>query len=199
MRRLVVALVLAALVAGLTACSGGGESGTTSSTGSNAAAPAAAAPPPPGGGAAPEVASGGTNTLSPREESTGTAFPTDGPMVPRLVSSRVKAKQPMLVLFYDPDQLSTKDERREINAAMKGYRGLIDIVELDTTSALPDPVTGAVNKDSLAQQTALLAQNLKVGFTPYLVFVDRNGVITGRYRGYVDRGLIEREIIRATQ
>ena len=41
--------------------------------------------------------------------------------------------------------------------------------------------------------------DLKVQHAPYLLFVDRYGRITGRYAGYVDRKLIELEILRATQ
>jgi len=40
---------------------------------------------------------------------------------------------------------------------------------------------------------------LKINTTPYIVFVNANGQITYRFAGFVDRGLIEREIMRATQ
>lgn len=198
MRRLVVALVVVAITVGLTACSGGNSSSTSSSS-SSANSAAAAAPPPPASGSGAQVSTQASNTLSPRAEGTCSAFPGTGPMVPTSVSSRIKGKSPMLVFFYDPAQLTTKDERKEIEAAMKSYRGLIDVVELDVSASLPDPVTGKPNQDPVAQRTSLLAQSLGVDFTPYMVFVDRNGIITGRFRGFVDSGLIEREIVRATQ
>jgi hypothetical protein len=139
-----------------------------------------------------------TNLLSPAEPGTGTPFPT-GSQTPKVVTDHLTSKTPMLVYFFDPKQSTSKDQRREIDAAMKEYRGMIDLVAFDVTGALPDPVTNERSKDPVAQQVALLTQDLQLGFTPYVVLVDKQGMMTGRYRGYLDRALLDREILKATQ
>lgn len=193
MRRLVAALVIATVAISLTGCGGSGTTTTTT------AVPAStqSAPPPPGSTAATPAST--TNLLSPSEAGTGVPFPMSGASVPKEITVRVRKHQPMLVLFYDPTQVSTKDVRTEIDVSLKAYRGLIDLLAFDVTGALPDPVTGMTAKNAEAEQVALLTQSLKVGFTPYMIFVDKNAVITGRFRGYIDRKLLEREILKATQ
>ncbi len=192
MRRLVAALVIATVAISLTGCGG---SGTTTSA---AVVPAGTQSAPPPGGLAAAPAST-TNLFSPSEAGTGVPFPTSGTSIPKEITVRARNHQPMLVLFYDPTQPSTKDVRTEIDSSLKAYRGLIDLLAFDVTGALPDAATGKAPKSAEAEQVALLTQSLNVGFTPYMIFVDKNGVITGRFRGYIDRKLLEREILKATQ
>jgi hypothetical protein len=191
MRRLVAAIVMVAVAVSLAACGGGGSTTTTPTT----PASTQSAPPPPGQSSAPVST---TNKLSPSEPGTGVPFPTTGAAVPREITVRAQKHQPMLIFFYDPVQPSTKDVRTEIDSALKAYRGLIDLVAFDVAGALPNPVTGS-SPTSESAQVSLLTQSLKIGFTPYMIFVDKNAVVTGRFRGYLDRKMIEREIIRATQ
>jgi hypothetical protein len=181
----------------LSACGGSGASAPPASA-TPAAAPAASAPAPgPPGAAAPQPVVG-TNKLSPRESGSGSAFPVSK-QAPPVIVDHITRHQPMLVYFYDPQQLTSDDQRREIDAAMKEYRGLIDLVAFDVTGALPDAVTNKVPEGKEGEQVALLTQDLKIGFTPTIILVDKKGQITGRYRGFIDRGLLGREILKATQ
>lgn len=189
MRRLVAAVVMVAVAFSLAAC--GGAPAPTTTVATTQSAPSAPAQ------SAPRVST--TNLLSPSEPGTGVPFPTSDTSVPREITVRAQKHQPMLVLFYDPVQPSTNDERVEIDAALRAYRGLIDLVAFDVSGALPNAARDIVPKDSEAAKIALLTQTLNVGFTPYMIFVDKNAVVTGRFRGFVDRKLLEREIIRATQ
>lgn len=198
MRRLVVALVVAALAFTLTACGGGDKAATTTTTAPDASATGATPPPPAVAPKAAATTDDADNKLSPKVAGVGMAFPT-GQAQPGVVRTRLEQKSPMIVLFYDPSQGNTRDVRRELDAALKSYRGLIALVELDAAAAAGEGAISKPTSESVAQQTSLLAQTLDVDFTPYIVFVDRTGTITARYRGYVERGILEREIIRATQ
>lgn len=191
MRRLVAALVVALLPFALSAC-GGSDASTTSAAA--APAPSSVAPAPP---AAPAPVVSKTNLLSPSEVGTGQPFP-DGAQTPKVVADHLAAHQPMVIFFYDPNQNTSVDQRLEIDAAMKDYRGMIDLVVFDVTGALPDPLTKKT-KGAVGEEVALLVQDLHIGFTPYVVLVDSQGDISARFRGFVDRGLLEREILKATQ
>jgi hypothetical protein len=187
MRGLVAAIAVAVIALSLTACSGSSTSSTASvstpTAGSNA-------PKPP--------AYSKTNLLSPSEPGTGVPFPVDR-QTPKVTNEHMSDHKPMLVFFYDPKQPTTVDQRTEIYAAMKGYRGLIDLVTFDVTGALPDAVTSRASTRTIDQQVALLVQDLQIGFTPYVILVNKDGIMTARYRGFVDRALLDREILRATQ
>jgi hypothetical protein len=197
MRRLVAALVIAVVALSLTGCS-------SSTPPVPAAVPATPVPVASAPAATPANAAltpttvSKTNKLSPAEAGVNGAFPT-GSRVPTAVIDHVTAHEPMLVYFYDPSQPTSKDQRTEIRAAMDQYRGLIDLVQFDVTAALPDDATNIAKKDKQAEDIAFLTQDLQIGFTPYIILVDKQGVMTGRFRGFVDRGLLKREILRATQ
>ena len=60
----------------------------------------------------------------------------------------------MMIFFFDPAQTSTDDVRAEIDAVMKDYRGLIDLVTFNTGG---DPASDA------ARNAALYAAELGVG------------------------------------
>ncbi len=190
MRRFVAALVTVMVALSVTACGGGASTPPPA-----APAPDAAAPGPAGAPAPAPVAN--TNSLSPREAGIGTPFPTSEHL-PVAIVDLAKRHQPMLVYFFDPSQLTSADQRTEIDAAMKEFRGLIDLVAFDVTGALPGSSKQA-SKDPVAQQVALLTQDLNVTFTPTVVLVDKQGKIVARYSGFVDRGLLRRETLKATQ
>ena len=106
----------------------------------------------------------------------------------------------MLMFFYDPSALVSNDERIEIDSVMDKYRGTLDLLTFDYTAGLPGvlPATQTTATKEI-QKAALMTAALKVHLTPYVLFVDRFGRITYRFAGYVDRGLLEREALRATK
>jgi hypothetical protein len=181
MRRLVAALVLAALVMSLSAA-----------TPAPAADPAAA----PAAPAAAPAAAAAADTHMPTETVTNEPFPATADSTPQRVMTLLQNKQPMMLFFYDSTQSITKDQRTEIDTVLKKYRGLIDLLAYDIGSGLPDSATA---KDPEVQRAMDMAGQLKVNFTPYIVFVDRAGRVTYRFSTFTDRQLLEREILRATQ
>ncbi len=122
MRRSVAALIVAVALS-LTACR------STPPPAAPTAAEAAPAPSP-----VAQVVSE-TNKLSSQELATG-AFPLSQ-QSPADIADLIKRHQPMLVLFYDPNQPTSVDERREVDAAREQYRGIIDLVALDVSAGLP--------------------------------------------------------------
>lgn len=184
MRRLVVALVVAALAFSVVGCGGGGDEPATT-------APVAPAPATPAADAAPTYMTdrSATESVAPVKFP---SFTTTG--TPAVFTEKLSASRPMLIFFYDPAQGSTNDVRAEIDAVMAEYRGLIDFVTFNvgekTSDGLPtDPAKAAV----------VYASELGVNSTPYLIAVDSGGYITWRWKGFIERGYIEREVERATQ
>jgi hypothetical protein len=191
MRRVVTALVLVSVVGALVACSSGSPTTTTGT------------PVPAAGTVVPAATSGAANPsgdiLSPLPASTPVeAFPTDAASVPQAVLDDLAAHKPMLIFFYDPTTHVSAGQRTEINAVMKKYAGAIQLVSFDYTTGVPvgsSTATLPAEIDKAERMTGLL----KIDTTPYIVFVNANGLITFRFAGFVDRGLIEREVMRATQ
>ncbi|MGB4592406.1 MAG: thioredoxin family protein [Coriobacteriia bacterium] len=184
MRKLVVALVVACLAFALAGCGGGEEPAATTTT------------PEPVPAAAPAAAATVLTDRSPTESSATItpAFPsTLSTPLPEAVQKKLDAGRPMLMFFYDTQELETKTERAEIDAVLAEYRGLIDLVAFDVTAK-----AGAVPSDA-AKASVSLANDLGIKGTPYIVIVDGNGFITWRWLGFVDRDLIDREVLRATE
>jgi protein-disulfide isomerase len=113
--------------------------------------------------------------------------------LPAAVQSKLDAGRPMLIFFFDSSEPETTEQRGEIDAVVREYRGLIDLVTFDVKGGATGQSTDA------AKQAATLATDLGVKATPYIIVVDRNGFITWRWLGFVDRDVIEREVLRATQ
>jgi len=189
MRRVVTALVLAMVAGSLVACS--------------SPAPEAGTPVPAAGVTPPAVTPAATtpqgDVLSPQPSSVPVMkFPTDAASVPQAVLDNLAAGKPMLVYWYDPTTNVASEQRTEINAVLKKYVGAITLVSFDYTKGIPVgslTATLPIEIDKSERMTGLL----DVSTTPYIVFVDASGQITHRFAGYVDRGLIEREVMRATQ
>lgn len=208
MRRLVVVMIAVSMLLTLTACGGGGDNaGTTTQSGEVATqtqadkTSTAAAP----GATTPSVVS--SNTLSPQEAQKFEPFPTDKEVLPDQIKQRLDAKRPMLVYFYDTTQRHTDDARAQIDKVLGDYRGLIDLVAFDVSKYVTTDASGSVlpkpgiADDPTAQQVAMLLSSnyLNVRYTPYLVFVDRQGYIIYRFSGMVDADLLERQVLRATE
>lgn len=215
----VLVLLLSLSVLTLTGC-GGSDSEESSaqttgkvasnSTGASApqAAPAAA-PAAPGAPGAVDPAAAAVDR-SPAEPTDYEPFPTDAKVTPKPVLQILKAQQPMIVYFYDSRQSTTDDldegvdGKGGIDKLMTEYRGMIDLVSFDIGEYVEDNSDGTIQakpalaKDSSAQQAAMLASELDIKFTPYVLIVDRNGYITARFRGWDDYENLEREVLRAT-
>ena len=197
MRRVVTALVLFMVAASLVACSGGAD---TSATTTPAAGSGTAVPVVPAGAAGASAAAQGdiyspTQTVNPNDN----RFPNDKTIVPSAIIEDLTAGKPMLIFYYDPTTKVSSDERREIDAAIKKYRGTIELMALDYTAGLTNSTDGSATLDPETQKIELLSSALKVNTTPFIVFVDGAGRTTYKFAGYVDRMLLSREVLRATQ
>jgi hypothetical protein len=185
MRRFVAALVVISVGFALAAC--GGDTSTTNTTN------AAASTPPPA--AAPAGLDPNVDTKSPTEEANGEPFPVQVGSVPTVVLENLKAKRPMFILYYDSTQLVTDDQRAEVDAVMAKYRGLIELIAYDVRTG---EELDAASQDPEIAKAMEMAGLLDVKYQPYSIFVDRYGRITGRFSGFVDEQLLEREVLRAT-
>lgn len=208
MRRTVVVAVAVMMALSLAGCGGGG-----SDTGAGDASPS----PSMAGTTTPAVSavtqasddlsSEASDTISPLEEQKFVAFPTDEDVLPDAVKQRLDAAQPILIFFGDATQKTNDDQAEAIDAVMGDYRGLISLVSFDVGKYVTSDQDGKIEvkagmeNDPTAKKVARLlgSDYLNIKFTPYLVFVNSDGYITHRVRGYVDSALIEREVLRATE
>lgn len=204
-RFVAVALVLAlGLATFLLVGCGGSNAEDQTTTDTTAQAPATPAAPANAAAVEPAV------DRSPAEEVTYEPFPTDPQITPEPVLQLLQAKQPMVVYFYDTTQKTSNDAKAGVDGKggldqiMSDYRGAIDLVSFDVGKFMKTSSTGKITVDptfadsASGQQTASLAAELGVDFTPYIVIVDGDGYITARFRGWEDTENIEREVLRAT-
>lgn len=188
MRRIVAALVMAALAVALVAC--GTDTGTPTAT----EAPAV-------GTVVTKTTSGstsaseGTDTLSPVQIADNSQFPNRIDETPDIVLTDLKNKMPIMLYFYDASQPITTRQNKENEAVVAKYRGTIDYLSFNINAGIPG---SGSSEDTQTRKAALMAANLKVSFTPYIVFVDSYGRTVFKFSGFTDRKLLEREIIRAT-
>jgi hypothetical protein len=178
MRRFVVALVIAGLALMLIGC-GGGDAPAEEGAAVDVPAATPAEPAEPAYVTDRSQVETGFPAPFPAFEETDT---------PDALQSKLDAKRPMLIFFYDSRHGVTKAQRAEVDAVMTEYRGLIDLITFDAAGA-----------GEAAAEAAVYAGELGAGSAPYLIAVDDSGFITWRWRGFVDRDLIGREVERATQ
>lgn len=188
MRRMLAVLVTMVLVTTLGGCAkASGESAlaTPDATAALAGAQTSSTPGAADAGAATENRSANDSELPPAP------FPSFvSTSTPAVFQDRLDAGRPMVIFFYDDAQSITKDIRADIDAVMDSYRGLIDLLVFDI---------GGPTSDSSVQAAATYAGELSAGVTPYILVVDKSGYITWRSKGFAERGIITREVERATR
>lgn len=178
--------MLVAVMVALTACGGGGAS-------SDGAVVTTAPVPVPG--AAVAASSNSSDVLSPSQIVLNEQFPTSVESVPAEILVKLRAKRPMLIVYMDSTQVVNSDQWNEIDAVMEKYRGLIDLLSYDVAAGL---VSVETSKPTDLQKAMSLAGSINVKNAPYMIFVDRYGRVIGRFLGFTDRTLLEREVLRAT-
>jgi hypothetical protein len=193
MRRIVVALIAATFALTLVGC--GGSSTPTPAATTTAAAPEAVV--------APAASTAVVTQLSENEPDVFSAFPTDT-VVPAGVKADIEAKQPMVLFFYDSTQHASTENRKIIDKVIASNRGLVDLFTFNLgshfTGNASDPVAvdKGFAKDAGFQSNVQLARLLGVNQTPYIVVTDNQGYITWKFRGFVDRDVLERQVLRAS-
>ena len=192
MRRIVVALIAASFALTVVGCS----SSTPAATTDTAAAPAPVVAP-----TAPAVLPVGG--LSENEPDVFSAFPTDT-VVPSALRDDIEAKQPTLLFFYDGSQNSSAENRKIIDSVMSSNRGLVDLFTFNIgkhfsgTASDPAVLDSGFDKDAKYQSSIALARLLGVSNTPFIVITDNQGYITWKFRGFVDKDVLERQVLRAS-
>jgi len=87
---------------------------------------------------------------------------------------------------------------------MSSNRGLVDLFTFNLGShfsgnaskpAVPDK---GFAKDAEYQSHVQLARDLGVTSTPFIVITDKQGFITWKFRGFLDRDVLERQVLRAS-
>ncbi|MBN1193046.1 MAG: hypothetical protein JXA36_05090 [Coriobacteriia bacterium] len=182
MRRILVAVLAASLVLTLAACGGGGEEEPATTE-----TPADAAPVVAEGVVEPEAADRSANDgdIEPM------LFPEFVNIeMPVVIREKLDAGRPMLIFFYDDAQQVTATSRVEVDVVMNDYRGLVDLLTFSVGGDAADPNTLAA---------VAYANELGATSTPYIIIVDEGGWITWRCRGFAERGVIEREVERASR
>jgi hypothetical protein len=181
MRRVVVALVVVSMAFVVAGCGGGSE--TPAADTPEAEVPAAPV-------AAPEVAP--PTDKSPVEVGYPAPFPAiTSTETPSVIQQKLDAGAPMAIFFYDGTQVVTTTQRVELEAALAEYRGLIDLITFNLAPG------GTAPRE--AELAAAVGDDLGVTGTPYIILVDGNGYVTWRFKGFVDREIISREVLRATE
>jgi predicted small lipoprotein YifL len=183
MRRIVAALVIAALASVLVGCGGGGGAVEPAD-----APPADTPVAPPAVPAEPEYVTDRSLNESDTPPAPFPSFATTE--TPAVLADKIAAGRAMLIFFYDPAQQVTGTLRPEVDAVMEEYRGLVDLVTFD--------VGGSADSDT-TKSAVVYASELGVNSTPYVIVVDKGGFITWRWKGYVDRAYIKREVERASK
>jgi thioredoxin-related protein len=94
----------------------------------------------------------------------------------------------------------------EVKAVVEENKGLIDLLVYDVGKYSGVDKDGRItideqqlNEDPKAQESVVLARALGVNFSPYVIIVDDQGYIIYRHSGYVDSGLLERQVQRVTE
>ncbi len=181
MRRTAVALVFALIVLTLVGCGGAAKPETVEPTTTQQPT-------------APAIAVEPVIDRSPIESGYPAPFPAMKDIaLPEAVQQKLDAKRPMLLFFYDSAQEISAPQRGEVDAVMREYRGLIDLVTFDVTSGK------AAAPGDAAQAAAAFAAQLDIKSTPYIMLVNQDGVVTWRWLGYVDSEIIGREVLSATE
>ena len=198
MRRPVVVAIVAmiALSFALTGCGGGGDQAATpaATPAPTAAAPAPAAP------VAGQPVTGISDNVPPVFE----PFPT-GSSIATNVAEKVAAKQPTLIYFFDSAQYTSSENRKIIDKVLDDNRGLVDLVAYDIGKYTTIDESGTITvlpafaKNPSAMVAVNMARALGASFTPYIVLTDTQGYIVWKYRGFVDKAFLEREIQRASR
>ncbi len=194
MRGFVVALVAVSMLFVLTGCGGGGGEETVTET----PPPAEAAPPPPAEG------SPITDRSKPESATVFEEFPK-GSQLPTAVAENLEVGQPMLILFVDGSQKVTNEVRSAVDAAVKKYTGVVDLIVYDLSKYASTDASGQVNVDGTGltedPKNALatsLARELKVSGRPYIVMTDDQSFVVFRHRGLVDTDFLLMHMGRLT-
>jgi hypothetical protein len=114
----------------------------------------------------------------------------------------------MLIFFYDEAHKVADDMESVVASTTAKYRGLIDLVEYPLADDFADVLEtgdfdpeGDLSEEELTQLKNVyeFADVVGVGYTPFIILVDREGTITWMFRGYVDRETLELQVLYATQ
>lgn len=101
---------------------------------------------------------------------------------PRFFMEALKKKDPILITFYNDDDIISKEVLAEIKIVFDKYDGTVTFLQL---------------KSDLNAQVSNLADQFSIGFIPYTAVLNRNGTIIFEKTGYIDNKVIEQAVYNA--
>jgi len=123
---------------------------------------------------------------------------------PASIRSGIESGDPMILLFVDTDQKVTDDVKKQINAVVKDND--IDLYTFNVGEYATVDAEGRVEVDNEAlkadpagQALVATARELGIAFVPFTVVVDYQGQVVFKHVGFIDAGLLERQVMRAVE
>ena len=145
----------------------GGSSGSTAST-TETTSPESA------------VTTGGS-TIKPKSLTVPRSFSVNE-RTPTFFADALKQKEPILIAFYNSEDSISKEVLAEIKIVSDKYS---------------QSATFLILKPDENEETSRLAEQLEVGFTPYIAVLNRDGTIIFEKTGYIDSKVIEQAVYDA--
>ncbi len=130
--------------------------------------------------ASPQTAAG-ESTIKPRNSVVPRPF-TSNERTPVFFTDALKQKEPILIAFYNSEDSVSKEVLAEIKIVSDKYGQSAKFLILK-----PDD----------NEETSRLAEQLDVGFTPYISVLNRDGTIIFEKTGYIDSKVIEQAVYDA--
>ncbi len=129
--------------------------------------------------ASPETAGG--SAIKPKNSVVPRPFTSDE-RTPVFFTDALKQKEPILIAFYNSEDSVSKEVLAEIKIVSDKYG---------------QSATFLILKPDDNEETSRLAEQLDVGFTPYISVLNRDGTIIFEKTGYIDSKVIEQAVYDA--
>lgn len=174
MKKLLLTFLVVLVVIVATGCGGGGEEaqptgGSTGGQGTAGQSGGGAPPPPPAA----------TSTAQNADEITKPVQFVATAETPSSFKKALAKKKAIVVQFYQAGDPKTTDVAREIAPLKKTFAKHVTFLSYD------------INNTST---TAAISEQLKAGYAPHFVILDKDAYIVYRHSGFIDRLTLEQQI-----
>ena len=126
-------------------------------------------------------ATAGQSPITPKSLTVPRPFASNE-RTPTFFSDALKQKEPILIAFYNNEDSISKEVLAEIKIVSDSY---------------DQSATFLILKPDDNDETSRLAEQLAVGFTPYIAVLNRDGTIIFEKTGYIDSKVIEQAVYDA--
>lgn len=167
-KALLISLIAASLLVAA-GCGGGSETPPPSTTPGGGTTAGGVPPPPPIAATKPQAS---------EEVSTPVKFEPTAE-TPAAFKKLLTKKKIIVVEFFLAADPVTADVAKEIAPLKRDFKKQVIFVSFDVNNAA---------------KTAAISEQLKAGFAPYFVILDKGGFIVYRHSGFIDRLTLEQQI-----